>query len=135
MPCCHSKNKKIADEAPIYTPLIPEMGQFGTRSCQIDEFHTEQEKSLNNKKLEVFKDHEREEREGTGDQFEYMRRFNWPEHDLKSQFKIEKLFSYEEDGEELMVWCPCVIIKVLKKDKDGAEVVVKWDHQYIGENK
>ena len=29
--------------------MPPEMGQLGTRSCQIDEFYTEQEKSLNNK--------------------------------------------------------------------------------------
>jgi hypothetical protein len=63
-----------------------------------------------------------------------MQRFNWPEHNLKSQFKIEKLFRYEEDGDEMMVWCPGVIIKVLKKDKDGTKVVVKWDQQYIHEN-
>ena len=47
---------------------------------------------------------------------------------------MEKLFRCEEDGEELMVWCPGVIIKVLREDKDGAKVVVKWDQQYIGEN-
>jgi Fe-S-cluster-containing hydrogenase component 2 len=40
------------------------------------------------------------------------------------------MFRYEEDGEELMVWCPGVILKVLKKDKDGAQVVVKWDQCY-----
>ena len=54
-----------------------------------------------------------------------MQQFNWPEHDLKSQFKIEKLFRYEEDGEELMFWCPGVKIKALKKGKDGAKVVAK----------
>ncbi len=63
-----------------------------------------------------------------------MQHFNWPEHDLKSQFKNEKLFCYEEDGEELMVWYPGVIIKVLKEDKDVVKVVVKWDQQYIGVN-
>jgi hypothetical protein len=64
-----------------------------------------------------------------------MQQFNWPEHDLKSQFTIHNLFCYEEDGEEMMVWCPGVIIRALKKNKDGAKVVVKWDQQYIGENK
>ena len=45
--------------------------------------------------------------------------------DLKSQSKIEELFHYEEAWEELMVWCPGVIIKVFKKDDDDAKVLVR----------
>ena len=108
------------------------MRQLGSRSCQIEEIYSEQEKSLNKKKTQVLREQEQEESNGNCDQYKYMQHFNWPEKVLKASFKIENLFWHGEEGEEIMIWCPGVIKKIINTDKDGTKVIVKWKQGYIG---
>ena len=59
---------------------------------------------------------EQEELIGLYDQAEYLNEVSWPENKLTKGFKIEKLFEYPEESELKLIWCPGIVLKVIKKD-------------------
>ena len=122
----------MPDQAPLDLSELPNMPKLGTRSKDIDRYYSSQEAASNKARLEVLKDREREELMGEGDQFEYMNKISWPKTELKKGYKIKKLFSYNEDDETKLIWCPGVVTKVISKGDKEIIASIKWDRDYIG---
>ena len=83
-------------DAPIHAARLPDFGKFGTRSCMVSERYEKDDEKINNEKMSVLIEREKEEMDGKYDQFEYMQHFNWPDKKLKKSSKIEKLFKYDD---------------------------------------
>ncbi len=51
----------------------------------------------------------------------------------RNQFKIDMLFSYEEDNESVLVWCQGTVVDFVKLSKDGKKstVEIEWNDKCV----
>jgi hypothetical protein len=68
---------------------------------------------------------------GVYDQSEYLNEVNLPETKLKKGYKIEKLFVYQEEGEDKLIWCQGIILEVNNRDEGQIKADIKWDASFI----
>jgi hypothetical protein len=127
------KTETVPSEAPIHLPRVPDTLTLGTKSSGVELYYKKQEESSNELKLKALREREQEELMGVYDQSEYMNEVNWPGTKLKKGYKIEKLFVYQEEGEEKLIWCPGIVLKVNKKDEVQIKADIKWDTAFIGQ--
>ena len=81
--------------------------------------------------IEAYRERERNEEEGVGDQCEYLQSFNWPsDKRLKKGFRLEMLFDYPDNG---LIWVPGVVKSIDKVEKTVIKATIKWDSTCIGE--
>ena len=79
------------------------------------------------------RDREKQEQMGVYDSEEYLNEVNWPDKKLKKGYKLEMLFEYPEEGETKLIWCPGIVLKVVKRDDKVIKAEIKWDSDFIGE--
>ena len=127
------KTEIVPLEAPIDLSRVPDMLQLGTKLSGVELFYKKQAESEDKLKLKRLRQREQEELMGVYDQSEYLNEVNLPETKLKKGYKIEKLFVYQEEGEEKLIWCPGIVLKVNKKDEVQIKADIKWDTAFIGQ--
>ena len=114
-------------------PRIPDMAKLGITSSDVENYYKKQDETEDELRLQTLKQREQEELMGVYDQAEYLNEVSWPEKKLKKGYKIEKLFEYPEEGELKLIWCPCIVSKVIKKDDKLIKADIEWDPEFIGE--
>jgi len=125
------KTKEIPKEPPIHFPKVPEMPKFGTRSSAVKNYYSKEEQKKIDAMIEAYKERERNEEEGVGDQCEYLQSFNWPSAKrLKKGFRLEMLFDYPDNG---LIWVPGVVKCIDKVENTVIKATIKWDSTCIGE--
>jgi len=73
--------------------------------------------------IEAYKEQERKEAEGVGDQCEYLQSFNWPsDKRLKKGFRLEMLFDYPDNG---LIRVPGVVKSIDKVEKTVIKATIK----------
>ena len=118
-------------EAPIDLLRVPNMLQLGTKLSGVELFYKKQAESEDKLKLKRLRQREQEELMGVYDQSEYLNEVNLPETKLKKGYKIEKLFVYQEEGEDKLIWCPGIILKVNNRDEGQIKADIKWNASFI----
>ena len=43
------------------------------------------------------------------------------------------LFVYPKEGEDKLIWCPGIVLKVNKRDEVQIKADIKWDTAFIGQ--
>ena len=119
------KTETVPSEAPIHLPRVPDTLTLGTKSSGVELYYKKQEESSNELKLKVLREREQEELMGVYDQSEYMNEVNWPGTKLKKGYKIEKLFVYQEEGEDKLIWCQGIILEVNNRDEGQIKADIK----------
>ena len=114
-------------------PRVPDMGKLGTKSSGIEIYYAKQSEHEDELKLKVLREREKQEQMGVYDSAEYLNEVNWPDKKLKKGYKLEMLFEYPEEGETKLIWCPGIVLKVVKRDDKVIKAEIKWDSDFIGE--
>ena len=107
------------------------MAKLGTTSNDVQNYYKKQAESEDELRLQTLKQREQEELMGVYDQAEYLNEVSCPENELTKGFKVEKLFEYPEEGELVLIWCPGIVSKVIKKDDNLITADIEWDPDFI----
>ena len=119
------KTQIVPSEAPTDLPRVPDMLQLGTNLSGVELYYKKQAESEDELKLKTLRQREQEELMGVYDQSEYLNEVNWPETTLKKGYKIEKLFVYQEEGEDKLIWCLGIVLKVNNRDEEHIKANIK----------
>ena len=122
-----SDTEQVPDGPPIDVPKPPVVNDLGTATADsMQHLPAEKEQEMRQKADEC---RDELERQGIGARFMMWQKTSAQKvDDSLIGFKIEMLFNYSTDEEEVLVWCNGVVKAVAARSRN---VEIEWDDEFV----
>ena len=123
---------KVPEHPPMNLPTRPSLPTLGTKASDIVDMDLQSTQQNIQLRIDAYKERERLEEEGFGDQLSELQQFSWKIFDgskLKSSpWGIDMLCEYVDDEcERMYVWCQGKVVELVRQSDTEAVVKIKWN--------
>ena len=123
---------KVPEHPPMNLPTRPSLPTLGTKASDIVDMDLQSTQQNIQLRIDAYKERERLEEEGFGDQLSELEQFSWKIFDgskLKSSpWGIDMLCEYVDDEcERMYVWCQGKVVELVRQSDTEAVVKIKWN--------
>jgi len=123
---------RVPEHPPMNLPTRPSLPTLGTKASDIVDMDLQSTQQNTQLRIDAYKERERLEEEGIGDQLSELQQFSWKIFDgskLKSSpWGIDMLCEYVDDEcERTYVWCQGKVVELVRQTDTEAVVKIKWN--------
>ena len=127
---------KVPEHPPMNLPTRPSLPTLGTKASDIVDMDLQSTQQNIQLRIDAYKERERLEEEGIGDQLSELQQFTWKIFDgskLKSSpWGIDMLCEYTDDEcERMYVWCQGKVVELVRQSDTEAVVKIKWNESCL----
>ena len=123
---------RVPEHPPMNLPTRPSLPTLGTKASDIVDMDLQSTQQNTQLRIDAYKERERLEEEGIGDQLSELQQFSWKIFEgskLKSSpWGIDMLCEYVDDEcERTYVWCQGKVVELVRQTDTEAVVKIKWN--------